>query len=44
MQPVAAPAASGRKPSDVVLVSLFLVVEIVWVGGLGALAAWLIFS
>jgi len=41
---VAAPAVSKRKLSDILLVTLFVAVEVAWVGGLATLAAWLIFS
>lgn len=41
---VATPAGSARKPTDILLVTLFLLVEVAWVGGLGTLAAWLLFS
>ncbi len=41
---VAAPDISRRKRYDVLLVTLFLAVEVAWIGGLGMLAAWLLFS
>jgi len=41
---VAATGAPRHKVSDALYVTLFLAVEILWVAGLGMLAAWLIFS
>jgi hypothetical protein len=40
----ATPGAEKRRRHGILLVALFVSVELVWIGGLATLAAWLLFS